>query len=242
MHDVTPFLGGKATTNVVGTDHYRVVVKDAPPGLAFMEKLEVFFSNHPDDMRAIYNCPDDQGIREMWLQGELFLWDREHIRMNEAVIGNKLKADLSYFHAGAGGKDRDCNMIAEIKWISTGSVGATAYWDKVNKRKKGEKGNVKKDLERLSSSSYHGKNILHLMIVVIGLATPAEDNRQIKKLDKLKTMFLKGKPSVKQELDFNEIEGIGPTDGSIRIRVWRVLPPKVESSSHAGTGGSRSLA
>lgn len=209
-------------TKVIKTGQYFRLLKHNPEGFAFMEKLTNFFSMACiNRINAIHEKADEaKSIRELWLQGELFLCDRKHIQLNTVEIGEGGRADLSYRHAGVNG---NLDVVAEIKWISSSSNGPLGYW------RAGEPSSVGTDMERLSTLQPNdGQNPLRLMIVIVGLGLNNHTRRQENRETEMREIFLNQVPEV-EGLVVEELEGILSNEilskyPNIRIRIWKVHP------------------
>ena len=203
-------------------DHYRTLLQGHPLWLDFMKQLEALFSGpRLDKLKALHaNAENVKSVRELWLQGELFFCDQEHIQLNKAPIIGSCKADVSYLHAGGNGNPE---VVAEIKWIFNDSESPLGYWRGPLDPEITKHNSVRKDLERLHvSDNYPKDQTLHLMVVVISSKVGDMTLNQ----ENARAVFLNDPHPGDAGVNATELKGIGPRnhlEGNIHVRVWRVL-------------------
>ena len=195
---------------------YRTLLQDNLNAMGFIEKLNKFFSDHYEEISDLY-IYNVKTSRELWLQGELFLSDKEHIRVNEARLfqNSNRRTDISYYH-------NEVNLtlvpdvVAEIKLISSASTGPYRFWN--------GQWSVRNDMARLrDSDAFANDNPLHLMIVVIASSVAA--NRTEAEIE-ARRVFLEDDPPPVEGLEPTEILGVDPQVSSgtknIHVRIWKI--------------------
>lgn len=205
------------------------VMNSMNPGQIWLKKLDTFFKTKAS---AIETLNGAHGCRERWLQGELFLSDPEHVRIDFAVLYNKpqmdrdplkpkinlktgiprttpMKAD---FEASQSKNFEAPDVVAEIKIVGTG--GAHKFWD-------GKRWSAKEDLKRLQQANFPKETLRLLIVVVVD-----EPGKKDKRAKDLREKALYG------ELPAIERKGIGPENGNVKVRVWEVEPASTRMSGN----------